>query len=392
MGSLDIYHRRAGICTPVAHDWCLSAHLANRVAWIESSTQNTAKAVEQSPTVNNSTDSYSTSIDDSSAVATAEQPDPVEILRSRPVVVTGASGLVGTHVCTVLAQAGWKIRAVVRNAQKAAERLGHLPLEVRVGDIRHPESMRAALNGAGALVHLAAIAIEKSGETYDKSNSEGTRVLLDAARAESVERLVYMSQNGSDSSSPFPFLKSKGIAEDAVKSGGMKWTVLRPSVIFGPEDEFVNVLARLVRLSPVIFPLPGGGVARFQPVAVGDVARAVAKVLGDDNSIGKSYAIGGPTPLSLRQMTERILIAMNASRVLVGIPVAALRPIVALAGNLLPHPPVTTGLLDLLAIDNVIPQNDLRDSLGIQPTPFAPEELLYLKKITAGSAIKSLFG
>jgi NADH dehydrogenase len=162
-------------------------------------------------------------------------------------------------------------------------------------------------------------------------------------------------------------------------------------VIFGPEDEFVNVLARLVRLSPVVFPVPGGGTARFQPVAVTDIARAVATVLANDQSIGKSYSLGGPTPLSLRQMTERILIAMNTSRILVGIPVPLLRPVVALAGHILPHPPVTTGLLDLLAIDNVIPKNDLKDVLGIQPTPFAPEELLYLKKITAASAIRSLF-
>ena len=311
--------------------------------------------------------------------------------RNKPVVVTGASGLVGTHVCTELAQAGWKIRAVVRDTQKAAERLGHLPLEIRVGDIRNADSMRAALNGAGSLVHLAAIAIEKAGESYDASNSDGTRVLLDASKAESVSRIVYMSQNGSDSKSPFPFLKSKGIAQDMVTSSNLKWTVLKPSVIFGPEDEFVNVLARLVRLSPLVFPLPGGGVARFQPVAVGDVARAVATVLADDNSIGKSYSLGGPTPLTLRQMTERILIAMNTSRVLIGIPVPALRPLVALAGRLLPHPPVTTSLLDLLAIDNVMPQNDLKDELGIQPIPFAPEELLYLRKITASAAIKSLF-
>jgi len=335
--------------------------------------------------------SYSADSDDSSAIAVAEQPDPLQILRNKPVVVTGASGLVGTHVCTELARAGWKIRAVVRDTQKAAERLGHLPLEIRVGDIRDPESMRAALNGAGSVVHLAAIAIEKTGESYDASNSDGTRVILGAAKAESVSRLVYMSQNGSDTNSPFPFLRSKGIAQDAVTSSSLNWTVLRPSVIFGPEDEFVNVLARLVRLSPLVFPLPGGGVARFQPIAVADVARAVATVLGDDNSIGKSYSLGGPMPLTLRQMTERILIAMNTSRVLVGIPVTALRPLVALAGHLLPHPPVTTGLLDLLAIDNVIPQNDLKDALGIQPTPFAPEELLYLRKITAGSAIKSLF-
>lgn len=336
-------------------------------------------------------DSYSSETGDFS-VAVAEQPDPLKDLRSKPVVVTGASGLVGSHVCAQLASNGWKIRAVVRDTAKAAARIGHLPLELRVGDIRNADSMRSALNGAGSLVHLAAIAIEKAGESYEASNSDGTRILLDSARAEGVDRLVYMSQNGSDSKSPFPFLRSKGIAQDAVTSSTLKWTVLRPSVIFGPEDEFINVLARLVRLSPIIFPLPGGGVARFHPVAVDDVARAVAKVLGDDQSIGKSYSLGGPTPLSLRQMTERILIAMNTSRVLVGIPVTALRPVVALAGKLLPNPPVTTGLLDLLAIDNVIPENDLKDALGIQPTPFAPEELLYLRKITAGSAIRSLFG
>ncbi|MEO5903239.1 MAG: NAD(P)H-binding protein [Gemmatimonadaceae bacterium] len=336
-------------------------------------------------------DSLSPGPEFSTGVATEEQPEPAPLHRNKPVVVTGASGLVGTHVCAALASAGWKIRAVVRDTQKATERLGHLPLEIRVGDIRNPDSMRAALSGAGSLVHLAAIAIEKAGESYDASNSDGTRVLLDAANAESVTRLVYMSQNGSDSRSPFPFLRSKGIAQDAVTASSLKWTILRPSVIFGPEDEFVNVLARLVRLSPLVFPLPGGGVARFQPVAVADVARAVVTVLSDDSSIGKSYALGGPVPLTLRQMTERILIAMNTSRALVGIPVPALRPLVALAGHLLPHPPVTTALLDLLSIDNVIPQNDLKDVLGIQPTPFAPEELLYLKKITAGSAIKRLF-
>ena len=170
----------------------------------------------------------------------------------------------------------------------------------------------------------------------------------------------------------------------------LRWTILRPSVIFGPEDEFVNVLARLVRLSPLIFPIPGGGTALFQPIAVADVVRAIMRVLEDDSTVHHSYALGGPMPLSLRQMTERILIAMNASRVLVGVPVAVLKPLIALGERLLPNPPVTTGLLDLLKIDNVIDRNDLADQLGISPTPFAPEELLYLKKITVSSALKSL--
>ncbi len=337
------------------------------------------------------TTSYSTHDFESPSIAVAEQPQPVQVWKKKPVVVTGASGLVGTHVCSELANAGWKVRGIVRDIKKAAQRLGHLPIEIRNGDIRDPDSLSDALSGAGSIVHLAAIAIETKGQSFASTNTEATRILLGAAAAQAVSRIVYMSQNGSDSRSPYAFLRSKGEAQDAVTSSRMKWTVLKPSVIFGPEDEFVNVLARLVRLSPIVFPLPGGGTARFQPIAVSDVARAVVKVLGDDAAVGKSYSLGGPTPLSLRQMTERILIAMNTSRTLVGIPVAALRPVVALAGHLLPRPPVTTGLLDLLEIDNVIPQNDLLDQLGIQPTPFAPEELLYLRGITVSSAFKSLF-
>jgi len=328
---------------------------------------------------------------DGAAVAVAEQPFPVASLRERPVVVTGASGLVGTHVCEQLSRQGWKVRAIVRNTGKAAQRLGHLPLEIRTGDIRNVADMRSALSGAGSLVHLAAIAIEKPGQTYHAVNTDATRVLIDSAKAEGVERLVYMSQNGADSASPYSFLRSKGVAQDMVQESSLAWTVLRPSVIFGPEDEFVNVLARLVRLSPLIFPLPGGGTALFQPVAVADVARAVVTVLGDDSTVRHKYGIGGPAPLTLRQMTERILIAMGASRSLVGVPVPAIRPLVALAEKILPNPPVTTGLLDLLEIDNVIEPNDLSERLGIDPVPFAPEELTYLRNITAAAAIGSLF-
>jgi NADH dehydrogenase len=294
-------------------------------------------------------------------------------------------------VCRELVERGWKVRALVRDAEKAAIRIGHLKLEIRTGDIRDTESVRSALRDAGALVHLAAIAIERPGESYESTNTDATSIILDAARSAGVEHFIHMSQNGASSKSPYRFLRSKGIGEDAVKSSGMKWTVFKPSVIFGPEDEFVNVLARLVRLSPVVFPLPGGGVARFQPIAVGDVARGVRKSLETTDAVNRTYSIGGPVPITLRQMAERILVAMNTRRKLVGVSVGLLRPVIAIAERLLPNPPVTTGLLDLLDIDNVVPDNDL-EALGIDPTPFAPEELLYLRQITASSALKSLFG
>jgi uncharacterized protein YbjT (DUF2867 family) len=329
--------------------------------------------------------------DEGTATAIAEQPQLEEVSRHMPVVVTGAAGMVGTHLCRQLVDGGWKVRAIVRDPRKAATRLGHLRLEIRSGDIRDSNAMRSALSGAGALVHLAAIAIEKGDDSYEASNTDATGVVLSAARAAGVSRIVYMSQNGANSTSQYRFLRSKGLAEDMVTASDTKWTVLKPSVIFGPEDEFVNVLARMIRLSPVVFPLPGGGSARFQPIAVDDVARAVKKCLENPATIRKTYTIAGSTPVTLRQMTERILIAMNTSRKLVGVPIGALRPLVAAAERMLPRPPVTTGLLDLLEMDNVVPENDLTTGLGIDPVPFAPEEMLYLRDISASSALRSLF-
>jgi len=311
--------------------------------------------------------------------------------REKPVVVTGAGGFVGMHVCHALSKVGWRIRALVRTPEKAAARLAHLPVDLKVGDLTDAAFVRSVLDGAGAVVHLAAVAIERHSGDYHRNNADVTRLLVDAAIDAGVERFVHMSQNGSDSASPYDFLRSKGVAQDTVAGSTLRWTILRPSVIFGPEDAFVNVLARLVRLSPVLYPLPGGGTSCFQPVHVDDVATAVSIALDNDGMIGSMYPLGGPAPLSLHQMAERILLAMQAKRTIVGIPVAVLRPVIAIVQRVLPNPPVTTGLLDLLSIDNTVPENAITSAFGITPTPFAPEELLYLRRITAGEALRSLF-
>lgn len=326
------------------------------------------------------------------ATAVAEQPQPERRLEGRFVLVTGAAGFVGTHVCRQLTQRGSRVRGLVRSPAKAAERLAPMPVELHVGDIRDATVIQRAMQGCDTVVHLAAIAIERGGQTYEDINARGTERVLDAMRAAGIRRLVHMSQNYAASASPHRFLRSKGIAEEAVRRSGTEWTVLRPSVIFGQEDEFVNVLARLVRLSPLVYPLPGGGVARFQPVAVDDVARVVASALEHDDTAGRAYALGGPAQLTLRQMVERVLVAMDAKRFLFPLPTPLLRPLIALAQRLLPNPPVTTELLDLLAVDNVVEGNALRDVFGIVPTPFAPEELAYLEDITARDALRSLLG
>lgn len=321
------------------------------------------------------------------AVQAAEQPAPAAAAaRSRVVLVTGATGLVGSHACRELARRGWTIRAIVRSPSKAELRLAGIPLQTVLGDLRSSDTARAAVRGVDAIVHLAAIAIERRDESYEDVNTGGTIALVEAARAEGVRRFVHMSQNGASSASPYRFLRSKGAAQDAVMASDLEWTVLRPSVIFGPEDEFVTVLARLVRLSPVVYPLPGGGTARFQPVSVDDVARVIALALDRPDSVRQTYPMGGPAALTLRQMIERVLLAMHTQRVLIPVPVFVLRPVIAAAQRVLPRPPVTTSLLDLLAIDNAVGDTGVWTTFGLVPAPFAPEELTYLRNITAREA------
>ena len=306
-------------------------------------------------------------------------------------LVTGAAGLVGVHACAELVRRGWKVRALVRNAAKGASRLGEHKLELRVGDMRDERALASALEGACAVVHLAAVAIETGKDSYESTNTEATSTLLRLAASAGATRFIHMSQNGASSSSPYKFLRSKGLAEDAVRDSGLKWTALKPSVIFGPQDEFINVLARMIRLSPLVFPLPGGGRARFQPISVRNVASAIGVALDRDDTIGSAYGLGGPAPLSLREMTERILVAMRTQRMLVPVPVAALRPLVAIMQRVVPKPPVTTGLLDLLSIDNTVPDNHIKRTFGIDPIPFAPEEIGYVRGVTFRNAIRSMF-
>src|SRR5213075_1247797 len=279
------------------------------------------------------------------ATAVAEQPQPLSADKKKPVLVTGAAGLVGIHTCRELSKGGWQVRALIRDPAKAAMALGQLPVEFRVGDVRDATALRSSLNGCGAVVHLAAIAIEKKTEKYTDTNTAATERLISAARAENVQRVIYMSQNGADSRSKYPFLHSKGVAQDSIKTSGLRWTVLRPSVIFGPEDQFVNVLGRLIRLTPKFFPLPGGGKARFQPIAVDDVAKVVRLSLEKKETLHQVFDLGGAVPLTLKEMTERILNAMQTTRTLVPVPVRLLRPLVVLAQRLLPNPPVTPSLL-----------------------------------------------
>ena len=310
------------------------------------------------------------------------------------ILVTGASGYVGSHIVRGLAETGQPVRALVRNrglAMKEA-RLAGLAVEWFEGNVTRPETLGPALAGATAVIHTVAIAIEKGGRTYEKVNYQGTVSVVEAAKAAGVRRFINISQLGADSRLPYRFLASKGRAQEYVAASGLEWTAFRPSVIWGPEDEFANTFARLVPFSPLIYPIVGDENARFQPVWVEDVADCVVKALGDPSTVGKEYELGGPEVLTLEEIERRTLKAVGARRWMVRFPMPLLRMVVSLMEALLPAPPVTRSLLELLAVSNVTTANAILQFVP-DPRPFTAENVApYMRQFRMGQTLAQFLG
>lgn len=306
------------------------------------------------------------------------------------ILVTGGAGFVGNNVIDALVQQGQSVRAMVRNPQKAEKRLGQYgdTIDIVQGDVTRRDGLAAVMDGVEAVIHTVAISMEKGGQTYEEVNFQGTVNLVDAAQEAGVTRFINISQNGADSSLPYRFLASKGKAQDYVAASNLRWTALRPSTIFGPQDEFFNTFARLLRLTPLVFPLIGGGKAEFQPVSVLDVAGAAVRSLDDDGTIGKEFTLGGPEVLTLGEIERRVMQALGTNRLMIPAPVPLLRPIVFVMERLLPGSPVSMSLLELLAVPNTTPDNALVTVFGMEPIPFSGEHIRYLRDVTAGQALR----
>jgi NADH dehydrogenase len=308
------------------------------------------------------------------------------------ILITGASGFLGSHLARRLAQAGQRVRAMVRDRNLAERegRLAGLPLEWVQADVTRPASLAPAMQGVSDVVHTVAIAIERRGRTYESTNDDGTRNVVEAAGRSGVRRFVHMSQLGARPGLPYRFLASKGRSEQHVTGSGLAWTILRPSVIWGPEDEFANTFARLALITPVFFPIIGDGQSRFQPVWVEDVASTVAAVLQDERTAGQTVELGGPEVLRLEEIERRALRAVGARRVLLHAPLPLIRIAVSLMEALLPSPPVTRSLLDLLAVDNTVAENHLRRFVP-DPRAFTAEAASeYLRGLRPRDTLRAL--
>jgi len=292
------------------------------------------------------------------------------------ILVTGANGFVGSHLIPALVDSGHRVLALVRDDVDGALVLGRLTaaqrpaVEIRNGDVTRPDTLPAAVAGADAILHLAAIPRDwDGGASLRLVNVEGTRNILRAATESGIRRFVHLGAMGVVDDPTLHYASSKAQAMALVRESGLDWTILKPSLLYGPRDGFFNILAGLVRMSPGIVPLTGTGRARFQPLAIEDLARATVQVFADPATTCREYELGGPRYWTYREMMQETLRGMGARRLLFPMPVALIRLVAGMAEAVRLPFPVATDQLRQLRLDNTGELDSVRTAFGFEPRP-----------------------
>lgn len=277
------------------------------------------------------------------------------------ITVFGGSGFLGRYVVRSLCRNGYRVRVAVRNPGLAGDlRLAGDVGQVQIvqANVRNRPSIERALDGAFGVINLVGILYEKGAQTFDGSQALGAKNVSEIAAAKGVARMVQISAIGADKDSPSDYARTKAEAEAAVRENIPDAVILRPSVIFGPEDDFFNRFAGMTRISPIL-PAIGGGDTRVQPVFAGDVATAIVSALQNLDAAGRTYELGGPASYTFKEIYQFILKEIDRPRLILPLPFFLAKPIGLVTGMLFKlwpfhAPPITGDQVDMLRTDNVV--------------------------------------
>ncbi|MGZ5911743.1 MAG: complex I NDUFA9 subunit family protein, partial [Reyranella sp.] len=281
-------------------------------------------------------------------------------MKIKQVTVFGGSGFIGQAIVRALAPQGYLVRVACRRIElaekvKTAGDVGQITL--MRANLRVPQSVALAIEGSQAVINAAGIAFERGRQRYKTVHAAGARTIAEAARAAGVERLVHVSGIGADSRSwKNRYVQSKIEAEDAIVAGFESATILRPSVVFGPEDVLFNRLAKIASMAPFM-PVVGSGRAKVQPVFVGDVAAAAAAVLARPDTAKSVFELGGPRVYTYRELAALTLREIDRDKPIIGVPAGLMKlaaffaEFPAILGR---TPQITRDQVDLLLHDNVV--------------------------------------
>lgn len=330
---------------------------------------------------------------------------PPQEQNKRLVTVFGGSGFVGRHTVRALAAKGWRVRVACRRPDLAY----HLQPLGRVGQIhavqanvRYPASVAAALRGSDAVINLTGILTEKGRQRFQSVHAAGARIIAEAAAKDGARSLVHVSAIGADAQSEASYGRSKAAGEAAVLKAFPEAKIVRPSIVFGPEDDFFNRFAAITRMAPVM-PLFGGGQTRFQPVYVGDVAEALSRLCAERGNPGQVYELGGPEVKTFEELLRYICAVTERERLFVPVPwtlcnakAFVLEWLSTLSLGIWPDwLVVTRDQIKMLQQDNVVSGAAARDGrtlqgLGIQPQSVQSHVPGYLYRYKKAGQFKQL--
>lgn len=299
---------------------------------------------------------------------------PIKTNSDTLITVFGGSGFLGRHLVRALAKRRYRIRVAVRRPELA----GHLQPLGSVGQIhavqanlRYPRSVEAAMRDASIAINLVGILFERGRQQFNLVQAQGAEQVALAASTVGA-KVIHVSAIGADENSPSLYAQSKARGEAAVLAAAKDAVIFRPSIMFGPEDDFFNRFASMARFLPAL-PLIGGGQTRLQPVYVGDVAEAIAAAVDGKARAGTIYELGGPEVRTFKEIMEYVLATIERNRLLVPLPFA-LAKLQASFLQFLPKPPLTPDQVELLRVDNVVSEQAIAerrtlDGLGLPATP-----------------------
>jgi uncharacterized protein YbjT (DUF2867 family) len=294
------------------------------------------------------------------------------------ILVTGATGFVGQHVVARLAASGRQVCCLLRPARKERRMPRDVTVRIAAGDVDDPPTLRVAMHNVDTIIHLAALHAEDSKHTFESVNHQGTINVIEAAHDAGVQRLIYLSQIGVESNSAYPFFRSKCQAEDAIRASDLDYTVLRSSMLYGENDDWINNMAMVVKSVPWIFPVIGDGQARYQPLWVEDIVTCIEHCLNNSSYVGKTLEIGGPEYLTLDQIADTLarVLRVRRRKVYMRIPLA-----LWLAGvmkRIMLHPMLTQTAIEGLNVNSVTDLTAIQREFGFEPARFE-ETVSYLR-------------
>jgi len=286
------------------------------------------------------------------------------------ILVTGATGFIGRTLVRQLSSIGYPMRALIRPSPRTPRLPKGVPVEVAVVSLADRRGLRAALRGVETIFHLASAENQGSRGDLLIADIQGTENLVEAAADAGVDRIVFLSHIGAARASAYPAFKAKGIAEEHIRNGKVPYTILRTSLVYGPEDHFTNNLARLIRSSLGVFPIPAGGRTVVQPVWVEDLVTCMLWSLENNDTINQVYELGGSEFFTLQQILETIMDVTDRNRFLLPLSPITLRAITVFLEGIVPNFPISSFWLDYFAVNRTCAIDSMPRYFGLMPARF----------------------